>query len=108
MKKILLLLFVSISLPCLAAYTGNHSSKVSWVAIYNSDTIYFGLESMPVDHQCPVNYFVISPALTEKQRDRYYSMLLAARASSATVALGYDKDNPDCVDDRPVVHTLQY
>jgi len=108
MKKNLLLLIAFVSLPCFAGYTGNHNSGVSWLKIYNNDTIYFKLSSMPGDHQCSTDYFVLSPTLTEKQRDRYYSMLLAARASGATLSVGYDKNNPDCVSNRPVVHALSY
>ena len=108
MKKIFLLVIVIASLPCFAAYTGNHSSKVGWVKIYNNDTIYFKLESMPSDHQCPDNYFGLSPSLTEKQRDRYYSMLLAARASGAVLTVGYDKDNPNCVSGRPIADALLF
>lgn len=108
MKKCLTILFALLSSPCFAAYTGNFHAKVSCIKIYNDDTIYFALESMPSDHQCTNNYFTLSPTLTGKQRDRYYSMLLAARASGAVVSVGYDKVNPDCIDGRPVVHALQY
>lgn len=110
MKKITfgMVVFALLSFPCFGAYTGNYSAKVSWIKIYNSDTIYFALESMPGDNQCPESSFVLSPSLTEKQRDRYYSMLLAARASGATVSVGYDKDNPDCVGGRSVIHALRY
>lgn len=105
MKQIIILTAL-ISLPCFAAYTGNHKSTVSWLKIYNSDTIYFKLATMPGDHQCTNDYFILSPNLTKKQRDRYYSMLLAARASNSQVSVGYDKDNPDCILNRPVVHAL--
>lgn len=108
MKIYLTILFALLSSPCFAAYTGNYDAKVSWIKIYNDDTIYFALESMPSDHQCTDNFFVLSPTLTEKQRDRYYSMLLAARASGAVVSVGYDKVNPDCIYGRPVVHALKY
>ena len=108
MKKMLFFVVVFISLPCMAAYTGNHKSKVAWVNIYNNDTIYFSLESMPPDHQCPTNYFILSPGLTEKQRDRYFSVLLSAKATGAEITVGYDKNNPDCDLGRPLVHTISY
>lgn len=109
MKKIYLILtLLLLSSPSFGAYTANYSAKVSWIKIYNDDTIYFGLESMPSDHQCAESYFVLLPTLTEKLRDRYYSMLLAARASGAVVSVGYDKVNPDCISGRPVVHALKY
>lgn len=108
MKKYLMILFVLFSLPSFGAYTANYNAKVGWIKIYNDDTIYFGLESMPSDHQCTDNFFVLLPTLTEKQRDRYYSMLLSARASGTVVSVGYDKNNPDCINGRPVVHALKY
>lgn len=106
MKKSLLILIAFASLPCFASYTGNHSSTVSWIKIYNSETIYFKLASMPADHQCGNDYFILSTSITETQRDRYYSMLLAAKASGDVVTVGYDKNNPDCLNDRPLVHAL--
>ncbi len=106
MRIILLALITFMPLPCLAAYTGNHNSTVSWLKIYNSDTIYFKLSSMPTDHQCSSNFFILSPNLTEKQRDRYYSMLMTARVSGKTVSVGYDKNNPACVSNRPIVYAL--
>lgn len=108
MKKMMLVLIAFISLPSLAAYTGNHKSKVSWVNIYNSDVIYFGLESMPPDHQCQTNYFVLSTSLSEKQRERYFSILLAAKTTGSEITVGYDKNNPDCWSDRPLVHAISY
>ena len=108
MKNFLMILLGAITIPCFAADTGSYNSKITWVKIHNSDTIYFKLESMPGDHQCSTNHFILLPALTENQRDRYYSMLLAARASAANVTVNYDKNNADCVFNRPVAHALTY
>jgi hypothetical protein len=106
-KKYLLVGLLFISGTCLGGYTANHSSKVCRVKIYNSDIIYFGLEVMPGDHQCSGNFMALSPSLTEKQRDRYYSMLLLAKTSGSTVSVGYDKEAPDCYSSRPIVHALE-
>lgn len=106
--KFYLLALIFLSIPCFAEYTANHSSKVSWVKIYNNDTIYFGLESMPADHKCQHDYFVLSPNLTEKQRERYYSLILTARVNGQLVSVGYDKDNPHCVGGRPVVYAISH
>jgi len=95
-------------MPCMADYTGNHSSRISSVKIYNNNVIYFQLENMPTDHKCQYNYFTLASNLTEEQRERYFSMLLAARASQATVSVGYDKNNPACETNRPLVHALEY
>ena len=108
MKKAFIFTLLMLTFPCLAAYTGNHSSKVSWVKIYNNSTIYFGLDSMPIDHKCSDDFFALSNALTEKQRDRYYSMLLAAKTSGAKVTVGYDKIEADCIANRPAVHALSF
>ena len=107
MKALIMMLMV-FSCSCFAGYTGNHNSKVAWVKIYNNDIIYFKLENMPADHQCAESFFGLSPSLTEAQRNRYYSMLLAAKASGAVVSVGYDKVNPDCISNRPVAHALLY
>lgn len=107
MKNYLFLL-AFFSMSCFADYTANHSSKVTWVKIYNNDIIYFGLESMPADHKCQYNYFVLSPGLTEKQRERYYSLILTARVNGQLVSVGYDKDNPHCVDGRPYVYAISH
>lgn len=61
---------------------------------------------MPGDHQCTGSFFALSPTLTEKQRDRYYSMLLTAKTTNAKVTVGYDKDSPDCFAERPIAHAL--
>lgn len=106
MKKSILVSLLFLSYSCLAAYTGNVKSTVSWIKIYNNDTIYFKINTMPSDHQCSADYFVLSPNLTDKQRDRYYSMLMTAKASGNDVIVGYDKNSPDCVSNRPVVHAL--
>ncbi|MES1189997.1 MAG: hypothetical protein ABUS47_02835 [Steroidobacter sp.] len=106
MKRVIAILSAIVVSPCFAAYTGNYSGKVSWVHIYDSDTIYFALESMPTDHQCPNNYFTLPSSLTESQINRYYSMLLAARTSGAVVSVGYDKVNPSCVNGSPMVYAL--
>ena len=108
MKKILIFNLLLVPWTCFGAYTANHTSTVSWVKIYNNNVIYFGLASMPSDHQCSDNFFVLAPSLTEEQRNRYFSMLIAAKASKATVSVGYDKDAPDCVANRPVVHALAF
>ena len=106
--KVMGILLTFFSCACFANYTGNHSSKVNSIKIYNIDTIYIMLETMPVDHKCAENYFVLSPTLTESQRNRYYSMLLAAKSSGGAVSVGYDKINPDCINGRPVVHAISY
>ena len=108
MKTFIAVSLFCVSLSCGAGYTANHTSKVSWVKIYNSNTIYFRLESMPTDHQCANDYFVLTPSLTENQIDRYYSMLLAAKTSQSTVSVGYDKNSPDCYSNRPVAQALTY
>lgn len=108
MKKYIFLFLFVCSFPCNSAYTANHSSTVSWVKIYNSDVIYFGLASMPLDHQCEGTFFALSPGLTEKQRDRYYSMLLTAKTTNSTVSVGYDKVTPDCFSTRPIAHALSF
>lgn len=109
MKRSTVLVLALMSAPCLAgSYTANHPSTVTWVKIYNNDTIYFGLESMPTDHQCTGNFFALSPALTDKQRDRYYAMLLTAKLSGVSVTVGYDNAGPDCFNTRPVAHALVY
>ncbi|MCH2160091.1 MAG: hypothetical protein MK096_15080 [Oleiphilaceae bacterium] len=89
----------------LAAYTANTTGAVSWVKIYNTDTIYFQLQSMPSDHQCSTNYFVLASSITSDQRDRYFSMLLAAKMSGAKVSVGYDK-NGTCQNNSPLVYAL--
>lgn len=89
-----------------AAYTANHASTVRWVKIYNSDTIYFRLDDQPAT-QCPDQFFALSPTLTEKQRDRYYVMLLTARSTGAEVVVGYDGFAADCLNGRPLVHALE-
>lgn len=66
------------------------------------------MDTMPSDHQCTNDYFVLKSSITDKQRDRYYSMLLTARTTGTTLTVGYDKINPDCSNDRPVVHALTY
>jgi len=91
---------------CMADYTANHISNITWVKIYNSDVIYYGLETMPTDHQCSGTFFVLSPTLTEKQRDRYYSMLLTAKTTKAQINVGYDKVTADCYATRPVTHAI--
>ena len=108
MKKIILALIAFVSVPSMAAYTGNYSSKVSWIKTYNSDKIYFKLESMLPDHQCSADSFILSPTLTKKQKGRYFSTLSVARSSGSTISVGYDKSNPDCVSNRPVVHAISY
>lgn len=107
-RNLILLLTLLFSLPSYAEYTGNYSSTISWLKIYNSKVIYFRLKAMPTDHQCQNDYFIISPSLTEKQTDRYYAMLMAAKASGASVVVGYDKDNPTCIYGRPLVHALSF
>lgn len=87
------------------AYTANCLSTVRWVKIYNSDTIFFALEQPPTT-QCPEQSFVLSPALTEQQRSRYYAMLIAAKVGGNQVAVGYDDQSADCYRDRPIAHAL--
>lgn len=106
MKKSILAILLFSSFTCFADYTANVKSTVNWIKVYNNDTIYFKLSTMPGDHQCKYNYFVLSPDLTDKRRDRYYSMLMTAKVSGLNISVGYDKNNPDCVSDRPVVHAL--
>lgn len=47
-----------------SAYTSNHESTISWIKLYNSDTIYFALVGQP-STPCAENYFVLSPSLTD-------------------------------------------
>ena len=97
--------------PCLASasnYTANHSSVVTWIKIYNNDQIYFGVEAMPANATCSGGYFALNPELTEKQRDRYYSMLLAAKTTKTVVSIGYDKNSPDCISNIQKVHALAF
>lgn len=109
MKKLMLVTLLTLTMPCFAgSYTANHTSKVSWVKIYNTDVIYFALDSMPDDHQCDGNFFILSKELTEKQLDRYYAMLLAARSSRGVITVGYDKTEPDCANGRPKTHSISY
>ena len=99
-----LFLFVNLST---AGYTANTGGKVAWLKIYNSNVIYFSLDTMPTDHQCANNYFALDPNLTERQSDRYYSLLLAARTSGATVSVGYDYQNASCVyGGTPVIYAV--
>lgn len=88
------------------SYTANHSSVVTWVKIYNNNVIYFGVETMPANATCSGGYFTLDHGLTEKQLDRYYSMLLTARAAKSLVSIGYDKDSPDCYSNIQKVHAL--
>jgi hypothetical protein len=108
MKNLMKIVILLIAVPSFSGYTGNHTSKVSWVKIYNNDAVYFATDKMPSDHQCGNNFFTLSTSLSEKQRDRYFSMLLTAKASGATISVGYDKINPDCQSNRVVVHAISY
>lgn len=109
MKKILFfIVLLLIAGNGTASYTANYISKVAWVKIYNNDVIYFGLELMPTDHLCSGTFFALSPTITEKQRDRYYAMLLAARTSKLPITVGYDNRNPDCFSTRPIVYSINF
>lgn len=107
-KKIMFLMALLPFTALSSSYTANHSSVVTWIKIYNNDQIYFGVEAMPSNATCGGGYFSLSPALTEKQRDRYYSMLLAAKTTKITVSIGYDKDSPDCIGNVQKVHALAF
>lgn len=88
-----------------AAYTGNVTSAVDWVKIYNNDTVYFKLADQPAT-QCGKDYFTLSSSLNDDQRNRYYSMLLAAKAAGIKLTVGYDSNAADCYQDRPLVHAI--
>ena len=89
----------------LSGYSANVTGTVSWVKIYNSETIVFELSNQPT--HCANRYFVLAPGhTTEKQRDRYYAMLLAARAAAQPISVGYGTAAEDCVDGSVLVHAL--
>jgi len=92
----------------LSGYSLNISGTVNWVKIYNSEVIYFELSNQPA--HCANRFFAISSTqqTSEKQRDRYYAMLLAARAAQTTVSVGYGTDAGDCVDGGVLVHALTF
>jgi len=104
-RFIIVVLFCLIANGVNAGYTGNVGATVEWVKIYNSNTIYFGIVS-PVTSLCTVNYFALDSSLSTEIRDRYYSMLLAAKVSKTTVVIGYDSKNADCVGNAIKVHAL--
>lgn len=94
------------SIKAIAGYTGNIESKVLWVKIYNNDKIYFRLKNQP-SNICGYGFFVLSPSLTEDQRNRYFSMLMAAKAQGTPVTVGYDSKSTDCYSNARLVYALQ-
>lgn len=87
------------------SYTNNQLSTVAWVKVYNSDVIYFQLTTQPTT-ACALTYFVLSPGLTADQRQRYYALLLTAKATGQQVSVGYGVQAVDCYDDKPLVYAL--
>ena len=107
MKKLFLSLLL-ITTNSIASYTANHTTTINSIRIYNSELLYFYTASMPEDTPCSGTFFALSDNLTEKQFDRYYSMLLAAKATGAQVTIGYDKtDTANCINERPYVESLR-
>lgn len=104
--QIFLLTFI-FSTSAFAAYTANHKSTIKWVKIYNSDIIYFQLDDQPTT-DCSYSYFVLNNKLTENQRNRYYTTLLAARASGQEISVGYDRQQADCLYDTPIVYAVAF
>ena len=85
--------------------TANHMSTVKWIKVYNNDTIYFQLNAQPTT-ACAVGYFVLSPSLTSEQRQRYYALLLTAKATGQLVNVGYGEQAVDCYSDRAIVYAV--
>lgn len=108
MKLVFVVSLLFVSSVYAGSYTANQTSTVTWVKTYsaNETRIYFALASMPSDTQCSANYFALPQTLTEKQRDRYFSMLLMAKVSQTTVSVGYDNETGDCLSGRPIIHAL--
>jgi hypothetical protein len=88
-----------------SGYTANVGSTVKWVKIYNSDTIYFELHTHPTT-ACTIDNFVLNPSLTSEQRQRYYALLLTARATGQPVSVGYGEQPVDCYNDRALVYAM--
>lgn len=88
-----------------SGYTANVVSTVKWVKIYNSDVIYFELHTHP-PIACTIDNFVLTPGLTSEQRQRYYALLLTARATGQPVSVGYGDQAGDCYNDRALVYAM--
>ncbi|WP_299011815.1 hypothetical protein [uncultured Shewanella sp.] len=107
MRKLLLSLFL-ITTNCAASYTANHTTTINSIRIYNSELLYFYTASMPEDSPCSGTFFALSDNLTDKQFDRYYSMLLAAKTTGAQVTIGYDNtESANCINTRPYAESLR-
>ena len=89
-----------------AAYTANIKGKLLYVKIYNNNIIYFQIENQPTG-LCSSNVFVINPYITESQLNRYYTMLMTAKAQNKAVSVGYDRNPGDCIGGRSEVHAPQ-
>lgn len=103
--KYIAIAWVLVSGAANAGYTANTKSTIEFLKIYNSDIVYFRLQTMP-QTGCRVNYFVLSPNLTEAQRNRQFTTLLTAKIAGAKVEIGYDGNAPDCYNDRALVHAV--
>ncbi|MDO6763106.1 hypothetical protein [Agarivorans sp. 1_MG-2023] len=90
-----------------AAYTANVTSTIQWVKIYNNSTIYFKLNDHP-DTPCDYDYFIVDSLMDDAMTERFYTTLLSAKTTNATVLVGYGTDVEDCRSGRSLAYALTH